>query len=85
MDPITRDEFSALGKRIDELKADTRDAINIHADDDRREFSDVRQRLGNVEKILAEWTGALSISKWALGLGIPAILGAVVTHVVRHW
>ncbi len=80
-----RADIGVLRKTVDDAKADTRDRLNRHSDEDDRRFGLLNDKIQEVEKLFAEWTGALGIAKWALGLGIPAIVGLLVTHLVRHW
>lgn len=63
----------ALGGIRSTLK-ELRDDFKEHLEDDRAVWKQVEQ-----------WSGALGIAKWVLGLGVPAILAALVAHVVRHW
>lgn len=71
---------------------DLKNDLHRHQDEDRVDFADVRTRIegvrsdvGALKELISQWSGALGLAKWSLGLGIPAILGAAVTHVVRHW
>lgn len=59
--------------------------LDLHCAEDRDEFRLVREQGAAVTKTLSEWSGAMQLMKWSLGLGIPAILGAVLAFVVRHW
>ena len=92
MESASQQDIDRLRDDLGKGWADQRDRLTQHADEDRNEFRAVRAELGLVRQdlgvlrdIVKEWTGALGISKWALGLGIPAILGALITHIVRHW
>lgn len=80
-----RGDIGVLRKGVDDLKADTRDRLNRHSDEDDHRFGMLTEKIQEVEKLFAEWTGALGIAKWALGLGIPAIVGLLATHLFRHW
>lgn len=62
-----------------------RNDLHRHQDQDREDFSDMRSDIQRIEGAIAEWTGAFMLAKWALGLGIPAILGVLIAHVVKHW
>lgn len=50
-----------------------------------KRFVDLEKTVTKLNLTIAEWIGAARLTKWMLGLGIPAIFGAAVTHVVRHW
>ncbi len=69
-----------------------RNDLHRHQDDDREDFKDLRLRtqglkddISKLTSAMAEWTGALGLAKWSLGLGVPCILAAVVANVIRHW
>lgn len=77
-----------LAKSVENL------GIELHRlqDKQEREITEMRDKLYRAEqetqklKIeISEWSGGLQLAKWAMGLGIPGILGAVIAHVVRHW
>lgn len=92
MDAATQQDIDRLRQDIGKGWADQRDRLTQHDADDKGEFRAVRSEIGLIREevsslrdIVKEWTGALGISKWALGLGIPAIIGLLLTHVARHW
>lgn len=71
---------------------DLKNDLHRHQDEDRVDFADVRGRIDGVRseleslrRMISAWSGALGLAKWSMGLGVPCILGAIVTHVVRHW
>jgi hypothetical protein len=85
-----------LREDINASEARLRDQINRHSDDDTAKFSAINRaiddRFSTVTKAiedlnlaLAQWTGALSLLKWTGGICMPLILGAVLTHLIRHW
>ena len=80
-----RGDIGVLRKGVDDLKADTRDRFNRHSDEDDKRFGAMTEKVQNIEKLFAGWTATLEIAKWALGLGIPTIVGLLATHLIRHW
>lgn len=64
---------------------DLREDFRTHLSQDREDFAQVRAALNGVEAEISRWSGAFGLAKWSLGLGVPAILGALLAHVVRHW
>lgn len=62
-----------------------REDFRRHEDQDRADFAAMRTEVQRLATLLSQWSGALAFAKWSMGLGMPAIFGAVVTHVVRHW
>jgi hypothetical protein len=85
VETATQQDIDRLREDIGRTWADIRDVHQRHEDNDERRFSDMTEKISRVEKLFAEWSGALGISKWALGLGIPSIVGLLITHVLRHW
>lgn len=65
--------------------ANIREDLRRHEDQDREDFADVRKSLTALTSSMSEWSGALKLAKWVLGLGVPAILAALITDIVRHW
>lgn len=76
---------SELTAQLDKLWADHRDTAREHSKEDDKRFGELTARIEEINRVLAEATGMFGLAKWCLGLGIPAILAALVTHVVRHW
>lgn len=62
-----------------------RQEFRIHEQNDRNDFAELRRDIAKIINDLSQWRGAMVLAKWAMGVGIPSILGAVVAHVVRHW
>lgn len=62
-----------------------REEFRTHEQNDRHDFAELRRDIATIINDLSQWRGAMVLAKWALGLGVPSILGAVITHVVRHW
>jgi len=65
--------------------ADVRDSLKRHEDADDTRFLALTKQVVSMEKLFATWTGALAVAKWTLGLGMPTIVGLLITHLVRHW
>ncbi len=87
--PATQRDLNALRgeitTQIDKLWADHRDTAREHAREDDQRFADLTSKIEEINRVMALATGMFSLAKWTLGLGIPAILAALITHVVRHW
>ena len=86
------DEMAAVQQALQNLREDlaasearTRDSFTRHADDDSRRFNQMTEQIEKMNLNLAQWTGALRISKLVLGICLPLILGAVLAHLLRHW
>ena len=69
-----REDFNDVRRRLDKVD----EVMTL-------KFQSVKDEINGLSGQLMQWSGALGLAKWARGLGIPAILGAIVTHVVRHW
>ena len=80
-----REDIAIFRKAVDDRFVDVRDRQTRHSDEDDRRFNEVRDQIAAQNKTLAEWTGALRISKWVLGICLPAILGVLIVHLARHW
>lgn len=50
-----------------------------------KRFVDLEKTVNKLNVTIAEWIGAARLTKWMLGIGIPVIATAAVTHLVRHW
>lgn len=85
MEPATQQDIDRLRDDFGKTWADMRDTIRRHDDSDTLRFGEIIEKVQTIEKLFAAWSGALGISKWALGLGIPSIVGLLITHVLRHW
>ena len=85
MGAATQQDIDRLRDDMGKTWADVRDSIHRHEDSDAERFNAMTNEIHAVQTTFAEWSGALSISKWALGLGIPTIIGLIATHLIRHW
>lgn len=85
MDAATQQDIDRLREDLGKTWADVRDSLRRHEENDDFRFSAVTDKVQAIEKLFAQWSGALGIAKWALGLGIPTIVGLLATHLVRHW
>lgn len=63
-------EMQQVRSDVSTLRTDFRE----HVDDDKR-----------VWHIVYRWDGAITFLQWAMGLGIPAILAALIALLVKHW
>ena len=85
-------EFAILRDDLHRHQDEDREIFQQVREQQRSDMLDVRTRMDDLTQAMqairedfSAWSGAIGMAKWALGLGIPAILGALITHVVRHW
>ncbi len=62
-----------------------RQDLEKHESRDDERFDRLDTAVQAVNSQLERFIGGVNLAKWALGIGIPAIFGAIVTHVFRHW
>jgi hypothetical protein len=77
MDEAVSEAFRGVRHEVAAVRGDVlslRRDFDVHVKDD-----------AILREQIAKWTGALQLSAWVLGLGIPAILAALCVHVARHW
>ena len=85
--PSDSDQFpifqmpTATRQDIMELRKDLKD----HADEDRQDFKEVNKKIQDMSVVLSQAAGMAFMVKWGVGLGIPTILAALVTLIIRHW
>jgi hypothetical protein len=63
-------EMQQMRSDLEHMRVD----FTEHVNDDRAVWS-----------MVYRWDGAIKFLKWSLGVGIPAILAALVTLLIRHW
>lgn len=80
-----REDMGIFRKSVDDRLVDIRDRQTRHSDEDDRRFNEVKDDIETLITTLAKWTGALTISKWVLGICLPVIAGLLFTDMVRHW
>lgn len=56
-----------------------------HRSEDKRDFEAVKDAVHHLDVIVARYVGGITLAAWALGVGIPAILAAMLTYMVKHW
>lgn len=69
--------LEGIGRDIGGVRVEIRDMrseFREHVEDDKKIWNEVTQ-----------WSGALRLAAWSLGLGIPSILAAVLVNLARHW
>jgi hypothetical protein len=60
--------------------ADQRDEIQRHSKADDKRFEELTENVNRINTQLANWIGKADLLKWALTLGIPAIIGLLLRH-----
>jgi hypothetical protein len=63
-------ELQQMREAFEQMRGD----LTEHVNDDRAVWT-----------MVYRWDGAIKFLKWSLGVGIPAILTALVALLVRHW
>jgi hypothetical protein len=71
-------QFVNLNVRIGTLENE----LHRHQDDDREDFRIVRNEIADVRSAFDRVAGGIEFSKWALGLGLPAIIGLLLSLLI---
>lgn len=77
-------EAVATQQDVKDLRSEFTRQFEHHTRDDDRRFGELNAEVQSMNKQIAEAMGAFGLIRWMVGIGVPAIIGGIVTPLLRQ-